>query len=108
MGHPVQNSRNLIPFVCFFGDPLPQPGTPSPHPLRTSYKYGPQTDSNVAIKRTLEREAKRAQWLVIWTDCDRDFRDVMKPGPQESDFQLFQECDMLLESAPNGNIVFLN
>ena len=29
-------------------------------------------DSNAAIKRTLEREARRAQWLIIWTDCDRD------------------------------------
>ncbi len=28
-------------------------------------------DDMMPIKRTLEREAKRAQWLIIWTDCDR-------------------------------------
>ena len=30
----IQNSRNLVPFVSFLG-------TPSPHPLQTSYKYAP-------------------------------------------------------------------
>ena len=32
----IQNSRNLLPFVCFFGTPLQL------HPLRTSYKYAPK------------------------------------------------------------------
>ena len=30
----IQNSGNLVPFVCFLG-------SPSPNPLRTSYKYAP-------------------------------------------------------------------
>lgn len=24
------------------------------------------------IKRTLERESRKAQWLILWTDCDRE------------------------------------
>ena len=31
----IQNLSNRVPFVCFLG-------TPSPHPLRTSYKYAPK------------------------------------------------------------------
>ncbi|KAK2708062.1 hypothetical protein QYM36_015676 [Artemia franciscana] len=28
------------------------------------------------IKQTLEQEARRAQWLVIWTDCDREGENI--------------------------------
>ena len=28
------------------------------------------------IQKTLETEAKRAQWLVIWTDCDREGENI--------------------------------
>jgi len=30
----------------------------------------------VNIKKTLEREAKKAKWLVIWTDCDREGENI--------------------------------
>ena len=43
----VHSSRNLIPFVCFFG-------TPSPHPLRTSYKYAPQGGRQRALGEELQ------------------------------------------------------
>ena len=42
----VQNSRNLVPFVCFMAYPLP-------HPLRTSYKYAPQ---GLRLPRVLARK----------------------------------------------------
>lgn len=28
------------------------------------------------IKLTLEREVRRAQWLIIWTDCDREGENI--------------------------------
>ncbi|XP_029432031.1 DNA topoisomerase 3-alpha [Rhinatrema bivittatum] len=37
-------------------------------------KYCP--DSYVDIKRTLEREARQCQALVIWTDCDREGENI--------------------------------
>ncbi|CAG2100204.1 unnamed protein product [Medioppia subpectinata] len=33
-------------------------------------------DSNQRIKSTLEREAKRCQVLIIWTDCDREGENI--------------------------------
>lgn len=37
-------------------------------------KYCP--DNFVAIKRTLEREVKQCQALVVWTDCDREGENI--------------------------------
>ena len=35
-----------------------------------------KTDSGQAIKRTLERESRRSQWLIVWTDCDREGENI--------------------------------
>ncbi len=28
------------------------------------------------MQKTLEREARKAQWLIIWTDCDREGENI--------------------------------
>ena len=31
---------------------------------------------NKFFQKTLEREAKKAAWLIIWTDCDREGENI--------------------------------
>jgi len=45
-------------------------------------KYVP--DDKLDIKRTLEEESRKCQWLVLWLDCDREGENIA--------FEVVQVC----------------
>lgn len=55
-------------------------------------KYCPE--NYVDIKRTLEREVRKCQALVIWTDCDREGENI--------GFEIIQVCKADSEAQPAG------
>ena len=49
-----------------------------------------QSSKKKIFQKTLEREAKKAAWLIIWTDGDREGENI--------GFEIIQVCQVRLTS----------
>lgn len=82
---PREVPLQLPPLLRQHTFPLPRPHSPPPTQLLSSYPLTVRASVRVsacprlaqdkaALEKHLKAEARRAQWLILWLDCDREAR----------------------------------